>query len=91
MGALSHPPPIAYPHLLAERGERTLARALRDHPDFADFRYSMARIQLALGNEARAFQELRRAQISMPFLERDIRALEREIAMRSALRSSPSL
>lgn len=80
-----------YAHLLAERGERTLERALRDHPDFADFHYSMARIQLALGHTERALEEVRRAQVSMPFLARDIQALEREIGMRSTPRPSPDL
>ncbi|NJS13787.1 MAG: hypothetical protein HC788_03135 [Sphingopyxis sp.] len=48
------------------------------HPDFADFRYSLAQTMLALGDQKGALAELRRAEPSMPFLVRHILAIERQ-------------
>lgn len=65
-----------YSRNLAMRGKSIMQELLRKHPDFADFRYSMARAMLALGDREGALAELRRAEPSMPFLIRDIRAIE---------------
>lgn len=70
----------SYPQALATTSEQGLDRLLDKHPHFADFRYSMARVQLALGRRSKALAELRRAEPAMPFLARDIRALEGQMS-----------
>jgi hypothetical protein len=61
------------------------ARSLVEaYPFAADFKYTLARAQLATGDEAGALRELYSAARDLPFLERDILALERQIAEASA-------
>jgi hypothetical protein len=56
------------------------ARSLvEDYPFAADFKYTLARAQMAAGDEAGALRNLYAAARDLPFLERDILALEREI------------
>jgi len=71
-----------HPASLVNDDEQAVARLLEQYQTFPDFRYSMARVQLALGHKERALTELRRALPGMPFLVRDIHALERELAPR---------
>lgn len=69
---------------LAERAvidARTLVEA---HPFAADFRYALARALLATGEEAEALVNLNAAARDLPFLERDILVLERQMAEVSA-------
>jgi DNA-binding winged helix-turn-helix (wHTH) protein len=65
-----------HPRILATSGKRAMQRLSSKHPDFADFRYSLARTMLALGERHGALAELRRAEPAMPFLVRDIRAID---------------
>lgn len=59
----------------------TEARSLLEaYPFAADFKYTLARAQLAAGDQAGALRNLRSAARDLPFLERDILVLEREIA-----------
>lgn len=51
-----------------------------DYPFAADFRYTLARAEWAAGDRAAALDHLNAAARSMPFVQRDIQALEREIA-----------
>ncbi len=61
------------------------ARALVEaYPFAADFRYALARAQLAAGNEAEALTNLNAAARDLPFLKRDILVLERQMAQGSA-------
>jgi len=61
------------------------ARALVEaYPFAADFRYVLARAQLAAGDEAEALTNLIAAARDLPFLKRDILALERQMAEASA-------
>jgi len=56
------------------------ARSLVDaYPFAADFKYTLARAQLAAGDEAGALRNLYSAARDLPFLERDILALERQM------------
>lgn len=54
------------------------------YPFAADLRYTLARAQLAAGNHAEALANLHAAARDLPFLERDILVLERQIAAASA-------
>ena len=67
-----------YPRALAVSGKRTMQTLVDKHPDFADFRYSLAQTMLALGDQKAALAELRRAEPSMPFLVRHIRTIEQQ-------------
>lgn len=61
------------------------ARSLVEaHPFAADFKYTLSRAQLAAGDEAGALRNLYSAARDLPFLERDIQALERQIASAGA-------
>ena len=56
------------------------ARSLVEaYPFAADFKYTLARARLAAGDEAGALSDLYSAARELPFLERDILALERQI------------
>lgn len=55
---------------------RSLAEA---YPFAADFKYTLARAQLAAGDEAGALRNLYSAARDLPFLERDIQALEHQM------------
>jgi hypothetical protein len=56
------------------------ARSLVDaYPFAADFKYTLARAQLAAGDEPGALRNLYSAARDLPFLERDILALERQM------------
>jgi DNA-binding winged helix-turn-helix (wHTH) protein len=56
------------------------ARSLVEaYPFAADFKYTLARAQLAAGDGAGALRNLYSAARDLPFLERDILALEREM------------
>lgn len=68
------------PRRLVEDDAIAMASLLQQHGNIADFHFSMARVRLAQGNKAGALAELRRAAPAMPFLVRDIAALEREMA-----------
>jgi hypothetical protein len=51
-----------------------------DNPFAADFKYTLARAQMAAGDEDSALRNLYAAARDLPFLQRDILALEREVA-----------
>lgn len=69
------------------------ARSLvADHPELPEFRRALATAQMANGDLRGALQNLRRAQRDMPFLRRDILALERRIEredVQASARSAP--
>lgn len=52
---------------------------VEDYPFAADLRYALARAQLAAGDQAGALLSLHTAARSLPFLERDILVLERQM------------
>lgn len=57
------------------------ARSLVEaYPFVADFRYALARAEMATGDHAAALRDLNSAARGLPFLQRDIQALERQIA-----------
>ncbi|MBT9447824.1 MAG: winged helix-turn-helix domain-containing protein [Hyphomonadaceae bacterium] len=56
------------------------ARSLVEtYPFAADFKYTLARAQMAAGDDAGALRNLHAAARDLPFLERDILTLERQI------------
>jgi predicted Zn-dependent protease len=61
---------------LAREARRDAARLVAAHPDIGEFRYSLARALLALGEHRMALDQLQVAQQTMPFLSRDIQALK---------------
>jgi hypothetical protein len=68
----NHPPPL---------GARAAAAQLVEvHPDVPEFRYTLARTELAIGNRTAALDQLRIAERDLPFLRRDVQALERLLA-----------
>ncbi len=69
-----------YPHDLALVAVAEAQALVADHPDVASFRYTLARAEWAAGNKDAALDHLNAAARSMPFLQRDIQELEREIA-----------
>jgi DNA-binding winged helix-turn-helix (wHTH) protein len=65
----------------AAEGAVAEAQALvDDNPFAADFKYTLARAQMAAGDEDSALRNLYAAARDLPFLQRDILALEREVA-----------
>ena len=64
---------------LAQEARRDTARLVTARPDIGEFRYSLARALLALGEHPMALEQLRIAQQTMPFLSRDVQALERRV------------
>lgn len=74
----------------AAAGAVAEARALiEDYPFAADFKYTLARAQLAAGDQAGALRNLYAAARDLPFLERDIQVLEREMANANAAVATP--
>lgn len=69
---LRHGEPIA----LARRAERDMRTLIARRPGVGDLRYSLARTLLAQGRREEALDELRIAQRTMPFLSREIMAIE---------------
>lgn len=61
---------------LAREARHDAARLVAARPDIGEFRYSLARTLIALGDRQTALDHLRIAQETMPFLSRDIQALE---------------
>lgn len=64
------------PVTLARQAERDVRALIARQPGVGDLRYSLARTLLAQGKRDAALNELRAAQRTMPFLVRDILALE---------------
>lgn len=62
---------------LAHEARQDAARLVAARPDIGEFRYSLACTLLALGERRAALDQLLIAQQTMPFLSRDIQALER--------------
>ncbi|NIJ65004.1 DNA-binding winged helix-turn-helix (wHTH) protein [Sphingomonas leidyi] len=62
---------------LAREARQEAERLVAAHPDIGEFHYSLARALLALGRREAALDELRIAQRTMPFLSRDVAAIER--------------
>ncbi|WP_179188390.1 winged helix-turn-helix domain-containing protein [Sphingomonas sp. IBVSS2] len=62
---------------LARQAWRDADRLVAAHPDIGEFHYSLARALLAVGQRKAALEELRIAQRTMPFLSRDVAAMER--------------
>lgn len=73
---------------LAAEAERDASALVEENPAVGDYRYSLARAKLALGDEAGALEQLRQAARTLPFLDRDVRALERQIVARSVTTAS---
>lgn len=74
----------------AAAGAVAEARALiEDYPFAADFKYTLARAQLAAGDQASALRNLYAAARDLPFLQRDIQVLEREMANANAAVATP--
>ena len=69
---------------LAARAVAEARSLVEDYPFAADFKYTLARAQMAAGDEAGALLNLYAAARDLPFLERDILALEREMEEASA-------
>lgn len=61
---------------LAREARHDAARLVAARPDIGEFRYSLARTLIALRDRGAALDQLRIAQRTMPFLSRDIQALE---------------
>lgn len=61
---------------LARQAERDVRALIARQPGVGDLRYSLARTLLAQGKREEALGELRIAQQTMPFLSRDIMAIE---------------
>lgn len=57
-------------------------RLVEAYPEVGDFRFSLARAKMAVGQRQEALNELRIAQQTMPFVARDVQALERELLSR---------
>lgn len=55
-------------------------RLVQTYPGVGDFRFTLARAKMASGDRKEALNDLRAAQRTMPFLSRDIQALERELS-----------
>lgn len=64
---------------LAREAALEAARLVQAHPGVGDFRFTQARAKMALGDQSGALLDLRIAQQTMPFLSRDIQALERQL------------
>lgn len=64
------------PSSLARQAELDVRDLIATHPDVGDLRYSLSRALLAQGKRQEALDELRIAQRTMPFLSRDIMAIE---------------
>lgn len=64
---------------LAARAVAEARSLVEDYPFAADLKYTLARALLASGDEAGALGNLYAAARDLPFLERDILALEREM------------
>jgi DNA-binding winged helix-turn-helix (wHTH) protein len=64
-----------HPPALSARAEA--ARLVAAHPNVPEFRYTLARTELAVGNRPAALDQLRIAERDLPFLRRDVQALER--------------
>lgn len=74
------------PVTLARQAEREVRALIARQPGVGDLHYSLARTLLAQGKRDAALNELRTAQRTMPFLARDILALEQapNLARRTA-------
>lgn len=70
---MRHGEPVA----LAREAELDVRALIARRPDVGDLRYSLARTLLAQGKRGDALDELRIAKQTMPFLTRDIAAIER--------------
>lgn len=64
------------PAALAQQAERDIRALIARHPGNGDLRYSLARTLLAQGRRDEALDQLRIAQQTMPFLTREIVAIE---------------
>lgn len=69
---LRHGEPIA----LARTAELNIRALIARHPGLGDLRYSLSRALLAQGKRQEALDALRVAQQTMPFLSRDVMAIE---------------
>lgn len=69
---MRHGEPVA----LARQAELEVRALIARRPGVGDLRYSLARTLLAQGKRNEALDELRIAQQTMPFLARDIKAIE---------------
>lgn len=65
------------PVRIAREAEADLRALIAGAPGAGDLRYSLARTLLAQGKRREALEELRIAQRTMPFLTREIVAIER--------------
>lgn len=69
-----------HPLALALAARTHAADLVAAHPDVPEFRYTLARAELACGDVAAALEQMRFAERGMPFLRRDVLALERRLA-----------
>jgi DNA-binding winged helix-turn-helix (wHTH) protein len=68
-----------YPSANAESARAQAAALVFRHPEIPELRYALARTELACGNDEVALEQLRYAARGLPFLQRDIKALERRL------------
>lgn len=68
------------PLALAISARTQAAELVAAHPEVPEFRYTLARTELACGDVAAALEQMRFAERGMPFLRRDVLALERRLA-----------
>lgn len=67
------------PRALARQAELEMRILVARQPSVGEFRYSLSRTLLAQGKFEQALDQLRVAQRTMPFLSRDIIAIEKEL------------
>lgn len=64
---------------LAREAALEADRLVAAHPGIGDFRFTLARAKMALGQPREALNDMRIAQQTMPFIARDVQALEQEL------------
>lgn len=64
---------------LAQEAVREADRLVDAYPGIGDFRFTLARAKMALGQRREALNDMRIAQQTMPFIARDVQMLEREL------------
>ncbi|SNS27236.1 Transcriptional regulatory protein, C terminal [Sphingopyxis indica] len=68
---------------LAREAALVADRLVEAYPGIGDFRFTLARAKMALGQRREALNDMRIAQQTMPFVARDVQALERELLSKS--------
>lgn len=71
---------LRFGHPAPDAARDEAGRLVAAHPDVPEFRYALARTELAAGNLGAALDQMRVAARDLPFLRRDVQELERRIA-----------